>query len=117
MCFEPREKEEVTPSRIAAYTHNVSAVNCGGALVRVAAQTDFATNSEDFKEFCDFLAKMVFAAQEVTWSVIVAGLPHVEERRLELQKTLKEKVWLLDAVLLVTEPGRGAHSMGQPYPA
>jgi len=87
--------------RIESYLHSDrTTFNKGGALVRVTAQTDFGTRTEEFISFCRLTARMAYAAQAKTWDEVVSEYPNLELSRTKLEKDLKEKVAVEEIVIL-----------------
>jgi translation elongation factor EF-Ts len=101
--------------KIEVYTHSDSTTpNKGGCLVRVLCQTEFAAKTDEFGGFCKKVAKMMYGFDKVEWKDLVAEYPEIEQERLNLEGTLKEKVWVDKAVILfLSEPSIPRESEGK----
>lgn len=83
--------------RVEAYLHSDSITpNKGGAIVKVSAQTDFATKTEGFINFCKQVAMVAFIQSAENWSDIKTNEVEYSQRCVEakdaLEKELKEKI-------------------------
>ena len=94
-------KDPMTTGRIESYIHSDKTTpNKGAALVRVTSDTDFAAKTPEFVDFAKNAAKLAFAAQVESWADVVLAFPHVEEERVALEKTLREKI-VVDKISLL----------------
>ena len=83
----------MSTTRVEAYLHSDSvSANKGGALIRVATQTDFASRTPAFQDFAKRCARLCYAAQAQTWDDVITLFPDIEEERLALQASLRETV-------------------------
>jgi translation elongation factor EF-Ts len=83
----------MSAGRIESYTHNDSITqNKGGAMVKVACETDFAAKTDEFIAFCVEAAKMAYAAGEESWAAVIEAFPFIEDKRVALEATLKEEI-------------------------
>lgn len=83
----------MTVGRIQTYIHSDKTTpNKGGAMIRVTSDTDFAAKTPEFIEFAELAAKHVFAVQAESWANVVLAFPDTEEKRVALEKTLREKI-------------------------
>lgn len=93
--------------RVGSYIHSDSVTpNKGGALVRVTCQTDFAARTDEFIAFVDYVAKRAYAAtladlKSDGWPRIVEAFPEAEEKRVALEKSLKESVKVDDYLVVI----------------
>mgnify|MGYP000859495044 CR=1 FL=1 len=88
------------PGRIESYLHSDnSSSNKGGSLVFIETQTDFSAKTEEFIAFAKEVAKMVYASDKLTWKDVIEVFPHIEEKRLALEKEIKEKITVHDATI------------------
>ena len=81
--------------RIETYLHSDSiAMNKGGCMVLVTAQTDFATRTPDFQNFSRQVAMLCYAEGSARWSAVVAMFPELEAQRMYLESKagLGEKI-------------------------
>lgn len=84
---------------VTSYIHSdKSTHNKGGSLVVVNADTDFATRTASFVEFANKIAKYAYAFSSKNYEDLVTKASEasldLEVDRIELQKTLKEKIWV-----------------------
>jgi translation elongation factor EF-Ts len=92
----------MTNGRIQEYLHSDSTTpNKGAVLVRVTSDTDFAAKTPEFIEFSRNAAKLAFAAQAESWDDVVSVFPDVEEERVSLEKSLREKI-TIDKISLIS---------------
>ena len=88
--------------RIETYTHSDKSVpNKGGAMVRVNCVTDFAARTDQFINFSKAVAKMAFASQAATWEDLIAAYPDLEDHRIEVSDTIREKVTIDQIALML----------------
>jgi translation elongation factor EF-Ts len=79
--------------RIETYIHSDNITpNKGGVLIYVKCDTDFAARTPEFIEFSEMAAKRVYGADALSWEDTIAVFPDMEERRIELQKKIRETV-------------------------
>lgn len=95
--------------RIETYVHSDKITqNKGAIIVKIICDTDFAANTQEFKDFCKKVAIFSYAympdeaPDEFSWwdemindSFTIQGL---EKERIELEKLLKEKIRILEMV-------------------
>lgn len=87
--------------RIETYLHSdATTPNKGGALVKVACQTDFASRTADFIDFARRAARMAYAVGATSWSDVTAAFPDIEDDRTVLAKNLREVIEVTDIAIL-----------------
>ncbi len=79
--------------RVESYIHcdNITA-NKGGAMVRVNCDTDFAARTPGFVSFSKLCAIRAYASGATTYEGLIDMFPDVEESRVDLSRSLKEKI-------------------------
>lgn len=88
--------------RIECYTHSDAATpNKGGAMIRITAQTDFATRGDAFQAFARRAARMAYAAQSESWADVAEAFPDLEADRAALAASLRETVEI-DRIVILT---------------
>lgn len=84
---------EQTNGRIESYVHSDSITrHKGGALIKVACDSEAGSRTDDFAAFALKAAKMAYAADTESWAGVILVFPHMEEERLALCQKLKEEV-------------------------
>jgi translation elongation factor EF-Ts len=79
--------------RIESYLYSDGITeNKTGSLVKVTCQTDFAARTFEFREFAQRIARLVCGFQAETYDQLKVQMPAIEQERLNLEATLKEKV-------------------------
>lgn len=88
--------------RIETYTHSDKSVpNKGAAMVRVVCLTDFAARTNQFITFSKDVAKMAFASQAGSWDELITAYPDLEDHRVEVSDTIREKVTIDQIALML----------------
>lgn len=93
------------PGRIETYLHSdLSSFNKGGCMVQISCETDFSAKTDEFIEFCKYVARMAYAVStpdtyRVVWHQLVDIFPEVAERKKKLEETIKEMVSVHDAII------------------
>jgi translation elongation factor EF-Ts len=96
-----QHKDPMT-GRIEIYIHSdKSTPNKGAAMVKVTSQTDFAAKTDEFQAFAKATAVKAFAAKAESWADVVEMFPDIETDRVELEKTLREKISVDEISILV----------------
>lgn len=86
--------------RIESYIHSDSVTeNKAGALVKVSAQTDFATKTEEFKTFSQKVAKLACGMQTDDVQLLLDSTDLSEDLE-NLKKNLKEEVNIVEIVTM-----------------
>lgn len=94
------------PGRIEYYIHSDSiTMNKAGCLIEVGTETEFAARSQEFIDFSKELAKIVFAFEVHTISMLemfkdIRSVANLLEKKESLEKALKEKIVLRQATFL-----------------
>jgi hypothetical protein len=79
--------------RIENYIHSDSQItHKGGAIVKVTAQTDFAARTLEFIQFVQFIPKYCYACGGETWNDVIEMFPELEDKRIAVEKILKETI-------------------------
>lgn len=91
--------------RIEVYLHSDGVTqNKGGAMVEVTCQTDFGAKSPEFLNFAKFAARMAYGFEAKTWQDLINLVPEVYDKKVELEKTLGEKVTVRQISRMVITP-------------
>ena len=91
--------------RIEVYIHSDSTTkNKGMCAIKVETQTDFAARTEDFIKFCSKAAMMSYGIvannTDATWTNVANEYPTIETVRLELEKSLKERITVSEITVM-----------------
>jgi translation elongation factor EF-Ts len=79
--------------RVSHYIHSDgTSKGKGGALLKVATQTDFAANTSEVGDFARKAAMMAYAAGARNWSDLVTAYPEMAEALASLSNDLRETV-------------------------
>lgn len=90
--------------RIETYLHSDTVTpNKGGAMVSVTAQTDFATKTPEFLNFCKQLAMLTYGMGNPYYEDVAKELPTLEALRKSLAELLKEKIEVESACIFDAE--------------
>jgi hypothetical protein len=92
----------MNPGRIETYTHSDGTTqNKGSCTVRVDCQTEFGAKTDVFKAFCKRAALLCYGAQSEIYADVIVTFPELEQERLDLEKTMQEKV-TVQRIVIVT---------------
>ncbi len=87
--------------RVETYIHSDSVTpNKGGALVNVQCQTDFAAKTSEFIAFSRLVARRAYGSEAASWRDIVNVFPEMENERVTLETTLKERINIIDISIM-----------------
>ena len=91
--------------RIEVYMHSDGVTqNKGGAMVEVTCQTDFGAKSPEFLSFAKLAARMAYGFEAKTQQDLINLVPEVYDKKLELEKTLGEKVTIRQIARMTITP-------------
>lgn len=91
----------MSAGRIESYLHSdATTPNKGGALVKIACQTDFASRTPEFIDFARRAARMAYAVSATSWVDVIAAFPDIEDDRTVLSKNLREVIEVTDIAIL-----------------
>ena len=93
------------PGRIETYTHSDSTTeNKGACIVKIACETDFGAKTDEFKAFCKYAARMIYAAgTPKTIDDVIVLFPEFKEHHEATVEALKEFVLVRDFKILLLE--------------
>jgi len=83
--------------RIEVYTHSDDFTqNKGAAMIKVLCDTDFAARTDEFLAFSKKAARFVYGFNQCfTWAELIEQVPDLEQDRVDLERSLKEKITIV----------------------